>query len=115
MAEQIRVSPSQGEVEFISKAAQAWGRSKADIILDGYRRSALELMNEFEVWQRVQGVAPESDELRLLILRLATGEDVQIGEISEVAHDAGIPIDALVKIRDCLKKNGGREHVHVDR
>lgn len=55
--------------------------------------------------QRVDGV------LKDVLTRIGS-EWVDDPTLIEAAHDTGVPVDVLKKIRDCLHKNGGRKNVH---
>lgn len=105
---QLRVSPSEGERKIIKILASGWGMPEAAVIMLGFRRSMPDLMSEFEQAQRLQGNTPAHDPLRLLLLRLATGEAVPEHELTELAYDCNLPVEVLHQIRDCLE--GKKRH-----
>lgn len=112
MARQLRVSPSGGEQELIKILADGWDKSEAEVVMDGWRKSLPQQMRDFENFQRLRGSGVERHPLQMLALRWAAGDRVSKAELTEIAHDCGLPVEMLCQMQDCLTK-GSKGHANV--
>ena len=111
MAEQVQVSPSEGEKALIDVLAAGWGKSKASIVMQGFALGLGQLLNEYEQFQRIKG-APESS-LKSFLVRSAAGEFVPDSDLTLIAHDSGMSVEVLKQIRSCFIKEGSKSNAIV--
>jgi len=106
MAKQMRVSPSDGEIQLIEAIAKAWRRSEGDVLLDGFRRGFQSLVRDYETYLLHTNGTPEMQQgdniLGLAIKRLAAGEAINSIELEVIARHTGIDLATLEQIRNCL-------------
>lgn len=52
----VRVTVSPDELKLIDRLASLWGRSRSDVVLDGFRRSIVSLVESYQAWKEIMPV-----------------------------------------------------------
>lgn len=110
-SKQVKIIPSEWEMEILEKISGEKGVPVAAIVLQLVRENLIRLIDECRQGSDflIDANRSEVNPLRLLLLRLAANEAVPESELTLLAHDCGVPIETLKQIRDCLIQE--EEHV----
>lgn len=87
--------------------ANYYGLDEVAISTRAFERGYPIIYRDYIKHREQVGKVEEGTIVRSFLLRLANGEAIEDYELGIIAHDAGLDIEVVKKVRDCLKKNGG--------